>query len=152
MISARAASVLRAARHVRPMPPPRPTLLLLLLGLALGGCASEPAAELKPRGQAAVILDPAGKRTDQTVTFADLVTLTLPPAAPGRTWKIAVHDVRSLRQTTAILPPAAPGDGQTVAFLAIRSGVTRLRFVLVPDTGDRVADPVDTRDVVLTIK
>ena len=133
------------------MLPTRPTLLLLLLGLALGGCASAPDDTLKPRGQAAVVLDVAAQRTEQTVTFADLVTLTLPPAAPGRTWKIAAHDVRALQQTTAILPPAAPGTGQTVAFLAIRSGTTRLRFVLVPDTGDRVADPVATHDVVLTI-
>ncbi len=152
MISASAASVSRAARHRRPMPLPRPTLLLLLLGLALGGCASEPEGVVKPRGQAPVVLDPAAKRTEQTVTFADLVTLTLPPAAPGLVWKIAAHDVRILRQTTAILPPAAPGAGQTVAFVAIRSGVTRLRFVLVPDTGDRVADPVDTHDVVLSVK
>ncbi len=134
------------------MPPPRPAVLLLLLGLAFGGCASAPDDTLKPRGQADVVLDVAAKRTDQTVTFADLVTLRLPPAAPGLVWKIAVHDVRALRQTTAILPPAAPGAGQTVAFLAIRSGTTRLRFVLVPDTGDRVSDPVDTHDVVLTIK
>ncbi len=107
------------------MLPTRPTLLLLLLGLALGGCASAPDDTLKPRGQAAVVLDVAAQRTEQTVTFADLVTLQLPPAAPG--------------------------TGQTVAFLAIRSGTTRLRFVLVPDTGDRVADPVATHDVVLTI-
>jgi hypothetical protein len=39
-----------------------------------------------------------------------------------------------------------------VAFLALRLGLTRIRFVLVKSAGQREIDPVDFREVELTIQ
>ncbi len=120
-------------------------------GLALAGCASQP-VEIKPIGTVAVALNPAKKTGTITIRLANLVAFTLPPAEPNLKWEISFHDTRYLRQQTEFLPPQAEGEGATVSFLALATGSTRLRFVLVPVTAARSVKPVDQQEIRVTIR
>ena len=107
---------------------------------------------MKPSGEVAVPLDATKKRGSVRVQLANLITFTMPPAAPGFGWEIAFHDPRFLKQRTEILPPKVAGEGSTVAFLATNVGATRLRFVLVPVSTDRSVLPIDQQDIAVTIR
>ncbi len=126
-------------------------LLLLLALLCGGGCAFGPAA-VKPRGSSAIVLDTEEKSTAVEVKYEYLVKVTLPPIDPGLVWQIAFHDPRYLKQMHEIRPGEGPGAGATVTFLAISMGRSRLHFLLLPRAGAREADPIDRRELVLTIR
>ncbi len=134
----------------------RPTVFFVLvsaLWLALAGCGTPTPPEIKAVGSATVTVDATNRRTSARVALANEVTLVLPPANPaGYVWQISAHDSRFLKQRTEITADADPEKGSTVAFLALRLGLTRIRFVLVKSAGQREIDPVDFREVELTIQ
>ena len=123
------------------------------LGFALAGCGTPKPPEIKAVGSVTVIVDASNRRTLAKMPFANEVTLVLPPAdPPGYVWQISAHDTRFLKQRTDIIAAADPAKGATVSFLAVRVGVTRLRFVLVVAAGKAETDPVDFREVELAIQ
>ena len=134
----------------------RPTVLIAIIAvpwLTLAGCSTPKSAELKAVGSATVRVDPENRRTLAKVRLANDVTLVLPPAnPPGYVWLIAAHDSRFLHQRTEIMTAADPAKGSTVTFIAVRLGVTRLRFVLVESAEKTETNPTDFREVELTIQ
>jgi hypothetical protein len=125
---------------------------IALCALALTACSTR-APELKPQGTLPITLSVEKKSTAATAQLFNLITITLPaPKAPGYHWQISFHDTRYLKQTTEILPAAADSAGPTVSFIAKAPGRTRVRFMLVPASSARVADPVDQQELVLTIE
>lgn len=128
-----------------------PGLFILALAAVNPGCESTKAA-MKPTGEVAVPLDAAKKRGGVTVRLANLVTFTMPPAAPGFIWEISFHDTRYLKQQTPILPPKVAGEGSTVTFMATNIGSTRLRFMLVPVSTAQAVSPVDQQEINLVIR
>jgi hypothetical protein len=140
---------------VRCVWPPRrglvPALLALTLAAINPGCETAQ-APLKPSGEVAVPLDASKKSGSVTVRLANVVTFTMPPAAPGFVWEISFHDTRFLKQQTEFLPPKEAGAGSTVTFMATNLGTTRLRFVLVPASNDRSVSPIDRQDIAVTIR
>jgi hypothetical protein len=129
------------------------TLLGAALLFSLGiftGCESTDV--LKPNGEVAVSLDAAKKKGSTSVLLANIITLTLPPTQPGFSWQIAFHDTRYLKQTTDIVPSKTGEEGSKVSFLAINTGSTRLRFLLVPVSGGASAIPTDQQEVTVKIQ
>lgn len=129
-----------------------PTLALVALMLAgAPGCTTR--SELTPEGEVAVVLSDDKKTNAVTAQLRNLIAITLPvPKAPGYRWQISFHDVRYLKQMTDIVPGKTPDAGPTISFMARLPGRTRVRFLLLPDTNDRVATPVDAQEVVLAIE
>lgn len=120
---------------------------------ALAGCGTTKPTEMKALGSVTVKVDASNRRTVAKMQFANEVTLVLPPAhPPGYVWQISAHDSRFLKQRTEITAAADPAKGSTVSFLALRMGVTRLRFVLVESAVKAETDPTDFREVELTIQ
>lgn len=136
--------------------PIRPIVLFVItavLGFALAGCDTTQSTEIKALGSVTVKVDPLNRRTVAKMPFANEVTLVLPPAhPPGYVWQISAHDSRFLQQRTEITAAADPAKGSTVSFLALRMGVTRLRFVLVESAVKTETAPTDFREVELTIQ
>ena len=134
----------------------RPIVLIAVLSalwFALAGCGTPRPPEIKAVGSVTVTVDASNRRTMARVPFASDVTLALPPAKPaGYVWQISAHDTRFLKQRTEITAAADPESGSTVSFLAVRAGVTRIRFVLVESAGRAETDPVDFREVELAIQ
>ena len=126
--------------------------LIIVAGLAgITGCESSNGA-LKFSGSVAVSLEAAEKRGRVTARLANLVAITLPPAPPGFEWQLAFHDTRYLKQHTGILLPQNPSEGSTVSFVAVTTGSTRLRFLLLPVTPGRAVDPLDQQELIVTIR
>jgi hypothetical protein len=118
----------------------------------LAGCGTGQVT-IAPKGEAPVTLGSEGRRTTHTAQHANRITITLPPAdAATHKWHISSHDARFLKQLTDVLPPKPGETAQTITFLAIRTGTTRLRFVLLPISSAREATPIDAHDLVLTIQ
>ena len=125
------------------------TFCALVFGLL--GCATR-APEIKAQGSLQVALSAEKKSTAASAQLFNLVTLTLPPPqARGYHWQISFHDARYLKQTTEIMPAGAAGAGPTISFIAVKPGRTRVRFMLVPVNSNRVVDPLDQQELVLTI-
>lgn len=123
----------------------------LLAASAGSGCASKK-PDLTPTGTAAVKLDADHKVSAFTVKQLNLVVLTLPPADGEHRWAISFHDTRYLKLMSEIQAPASPDAGATVSFLALKTGRTRLRFLLLPTTKARSVQPIDQQEFVLTIE
>jgi hypothetical protein len=128
-----------------------PGVLVLALAVLNPGCESTNAV-MKPTGEVAVPLDATKKRGAVNVRLANLLTFTMPPAAPGLNWEISFHDTRFLKLQTPVLPPKVAGEGSTVTFMAINLGTTRLRFVLVPVSTAQAVAPVDQQDINVVIR
>jgi len=121
------------------------------VALLLAGCSSAP--DYTPHGKVTVKVDEEKKRTRGTAHLANLVTIELPAPEPaGYVWQISAHDTRFLKQRTELAPVGAAAGPWAVAFFALRTGTTRIRFLLVPPTGERGKEPVDIEDVVLAIE
>jgi hypothetical protein len=118
--------------------------------LALGGC-EHPVETFKPEGSAEVAFAATEQRQTLRASLANVVTVTLPPAAPATVWQIALHDTRFLKLHADLQPGRAPGGGTVVSFVALTQGTTRLRFVLVPARAEAAA-PLDHRELVVTIE
>ncbi len=115
--------------------------------LAGGGCASGP--EFKPEGQVAITLDGVKKAGALSMRVANLLVLTLPPGREGHIWQIAFHNTSVLKLMSPL--QAGPDGLSRVSFLALRGGVTRLKFLLVPAVSGATAEPVDQQDIQLSI-
>ena len=125
-------------------------LAFAALGLGLADCATR----LPPRvvaGKVTVRTDPAVKPTRATVKLANEVTLVLRPArAPGYVWQIAQHNANTLQQVKDI---GTNAEGETtVAFLTLRSGLTRILFTLIPANSPNESQPADVEEVQLQIE
>lgn len=118
--------------------------LVLFLG---AGCESA----LKPNGKAEFTLEADKKSSEGTARVANRVRVTLPPVPVGFVWQISYHDARFLKQMEELKMPGKPDEGGTVTFLALNTGRTRLRFLLVPPNDGKTARPVDQQELVLTI-
>lgn len=133
----------------------RPYFLLisaLLMAGMCGACATR-VETVTPKGEAPVTLRIPGRRTNHTAQFANRITITMPVENPAtHRWSIALHDDRFLKQLTDVLPPKEAETGQTISFLAVRSGTTRLRFVLLPAGSNREATPIAAHELVVTIE
>jgi hypothetical protein len=124
---------------------------LAAVALSGGGCASAPKAP-QPIGKAVIKIDPDVRPTKATVQVANEVVVVLPPGRPGDTWRITQHNAVTLRQLTDIVP-APDGSGEfTISFMAMRSGLTRLLFALVPAASGTGVAPADMREIQLTIE
>lgn len=119
--------------------------------LTLAACVSAPPV-IKPSGMVAAVLDPEKKSSALTMRANHLLTITLPPSAPGHAWQIAFHDPRYLKQMTELKPADVAEVGTTISFVAINIGRTRLRFLLAPIGSDREVRPIDQQELVLTIQ
>lgn len=123
---------------------------LAAMALACAGCGT-PAAKEVILGRTTVRADSAAKVTRATVKLAHEVTIVLrPPRTPGYVWQIAQHNSAALRQKTEVA--TNPAGETTVAFLTLRTGLTRIMFALVPPNGPAEAEPADVEDVQLTIE
>jgi hypothetical protein len=131
-------------------------LALACVALALAAGCGTGSANLKPKKTVAITLDPAKKTFTATARPLTQIDITLPPAEPGQVWQIAFHDPRYLKQLHEIKPSAAPGAGATVSFITAEVGMvvirTRVRFLLMPRSGEREMAPIDQQEFVLTIQ
>lgn len=127
----------------------RGALLWNVLGGA--GCESRVATR-RPVGTTAITLTAENKATDHAVKRNHLLVLTLPPAPPAHRWIISYHDMRYLKLMSDVQPAPSAQEGAGVSFLTLLAGRTRLRFVLVPATEERVVQPADQQELRLTIQ
>ncbi len=122
-----------------------------MLALGLAGCVSD-GGKLTPTGDAQVTVNMTAKRTSAGVKLANRVIVTLPPSMPTQIWKIIQADERFLQILSDTKPVTNGGESATAVFLAIRPGITRLRFVLVPVDAVREAVPADFHEITLKIE
>ncbi len=128
----------------------RLTVLLAALSCLGAGCATTTPA-LVPLGKATVTVDPAARPTQAKAQIMNEVIVVLaPPDRAGYVWQITQHNSETLRQLSP-LTPREPSGESIVSFLALRSGRTRILFALVPPTEKAEMDPVDVREIDLTI-
>lgn len=135
----------------------RRSLALFLLAAAIlcmsAGCSSAPKV-IAAKTSRTIVLDAESKRTPITAKVAEALTLQLPqPAQPqNQEWRLVSHDARMLHQSTGI-GSAYAGGAPTVTFVTQRVvSRTSLRFLLVPKTERREAEPLDSYEVVVTIQ
>jgi hypothetical protein len=133
----------------------RKALLLSFLTALSGtcaGCVTRP-PELKPVGKATVRASREVRPTRATVQMANEVTILLPaPNPPGYVWQIAQHDVNALKQLTGLVPAADPPGAMAISFLALRPGVTRVLFALVPPGPRPERESAEMQDIQLVIE
>jgi hypothetical protein len=107
----------------------------------------------KPSGTTTVLIGPADVRTVAAVPFGHEVRITLPPPSDeNHIWQISAHNWRFLQQLTDLAPTASVDRMWRVSFLAVKSGTTRVQFVLVPTTVAGTTVLADRREIVLTIE
>jgi hypothetical protein len=121
----------------------------LAAGLLAAGCAS---TALKPGGTVTLTVDAAKKQDTVAVPLTHVIELTLPAAAPGLAWQIALHDPRYLKQQTEFVPSKTPGGGPTISFIALALGSTRLRFLLTPVNGGGGVEPLADLELLVRIQ
>ena len=131
----------------------RTLALRALLSCALGGAGCEtPVATRHPTGTTAITLTAENKAAEHALRRNHLLMLTLPPAAATHRWIISYHDTRYLKLMSDIQPSPNAQEGPKVSFLTLIAGRTRVRFVLLPVTEERVVQPVDQQELRLTIE
>lgn len=131
-------------------------LVVLIAAWCAGasGCNTAP-PELKAIRTVPFVLDATKKTTAVTAHVAEEIKLTLPPIAePGFQWQLFAHDTRFLKQTSEVTLPTDPGISAVVTFLVLRPAArpTRIRFFLVGEKRAKESRPVDTHEVLVSIK
>ncbi len=122
--------------------------------LSFTGCETT-SADNKPVSTVTLALEPGAKKATATMRFGEELKIEL--TAPGNAdlvWELVSNDTQVLKQTSAFkFTPAASGVGgvSTISFFALRGGRTTLRFAYLRP-GARETEPVDTYDIVVTIK
>src|SRR4051812_28442556 len=90
------------------------------------GCTT-PKPELKPNGKVTVVIDPAAKPTRAQMKIGNQLALVLPAPKPaGYRWQIMQHNSLTLKQLSEFV--AGPNGEQTISFMALRGGQTRMLF------------------------
>ena len=135
----------------------RRTTLVLCMGLcATGGCVFKPQSSPTARGESAIVISTGETRTRHTAEGGNRIVITLPSIErPNHGWQIASHDTRFLQQLTSFSTPdtaRADAKGVMISFLALRAGMTRLQFVLLPMQSSREASVAAQHEVVLTLE
>jgi hypothetical protein len=126
--------------------------VLAALSLSCAGCVSAP-PEVVITGRVTVTGDPTRRPNRARAGLANEVTVILPPAGPGGyVWRIAQHSADTLKQLTDIVPAKGGTGESTIAFLALRSGLTRLMFTLVPPAEQSEVEPAGLLEIHLTIE
>ncbi len=105
-----------------------------------------------PKGESPVTLSSEVKRTQHGAKVANTVKITFPPCDAGSVWRVVQADTRFVHVLNEAVPAKAAGETLSMSVLAVRQGVTRLRFVCVPADAGREAIPSDFHDVVLRIE
>lgn len=126
-------------------------VLLSAFAFAVAGCVGN-GGKLTPKGEAPVTLNAEEKRTQHGAKVANTVKITFPPCAAGSVWKVVQADTRFVHVMNEAMPAKTAGETLSISILALRSGVTRVRFVCVPADAGREAIPSDFHDVVLRIE
>lgn len=117
----------------------------------LAGCVGNE-GRLVPKGEAPVTLNSGEKRTQHGAKVANTVKITFPPCDAGSVWKVVQADTRFVQVLGESPPAKTAGETLSISVLALRQGVTRLRFVCVPADAGREATPSDFHDVILRIE
>lgn len=118
--------------------------------LAVGCVGNE--GRLTPKGEAPVSLSTEEKRTQHGAKVANTVKISFPPCEAGSVWRVVQADTRFVQVLSESTPAKTSGEVLTLTVLALRSGVTRLRFVCLPANAGREATPSDFHDLVLRIE
>ncbi len=119
--------------------------------LLAAGCVAND-GKLTPKGEAPVTLSSQEKRTQHGAQVANTVKITFPPCDAGWVWKVVQADTRFVQVLGESPPAKTTGEVLSISVLALRQGVTRLRFVCVPADAGREATPSDFHDVLLRIE
>lgn len=127
--------------------------ICLALSLGLGSGCESGVAKIKPKGKVEVAI-PADKKAAgvSAISLNEIVVSLPPPKIEGYRWVINFLDARFLKQTSEIMPPDDTHPTPWVSFVAIFSGRTRIRFILLPGDNDRESKPVDEREVIVEIE
>jgi len=125
--------------------------LLTALSLSCASCTAPVPPPVRALGKVTINVDPLIRPTRATVKLGYQITIVLPPAEPaGNVWQIAQHNPATLQQLSEIHADAT--GLPSVSFLVRRTGTTRVLFTLVPVTGASDVEPIDMRDVQVTVE